>query len=120
MADAKSKTSVTVAILRIPPCAFVFFMVMGLIMFGAATPTEAAATGVFGAIIVAFIYGKIYGKFLLRMIAEALTTAATVSALLLVIMCCAVMFSQLLTFTGETRAVAELVAHRESGRYWQI
>ena len=37
-------------------------------------------------------------------------TAATVSALLLVIMCCAVMFSQLLTFTGATRAVAELVA----------
>jgi TRAP-type mannitol/chloroaromatic compound transport system permease large subunit len=98
---------VTVAVLRILPCAFVFFMVMGLIMFGAATPTEAAATGVFGAIVVAFIYGK----FSLRMIAEALTTAATVSALLLVIMCCAVMFSQLLTFTGATRAVAELVAH---------
>jgi tripartite ATP-independent transporter DctM subunit len=107
MADGKSKTSVTLAILRIFPCAFVFFMVMGLIMFGVATPTEAAATGVFGAIVVAFIYGK----FSLRMIAEALTTAATVSALLLVIMCCAVMFSQLLTFTGATRAVAELVAH---------
>ena len=45
------------------------------------------------------------------MIFDALTTAATVSALLLVIMCCAVMFSQLLTFTGATRAVAELVAH---------
>jgi tripartite ATP-independent transporter DctM subunit len=107
MADGKSKTSATVAILRILPCAFVFFMVMGLIMFGAATPTEAAATGVFGAIVVAFIYGKLS----LRMIAEALATAATVSALLLVIMCCAVMFSQLLTFTGATRAVAELVAH---------
>jgi tripartite ATP-independent transporter DctM subunit len=107
MADAKSKTSATVAALRIFPCAFVFFMVMGLIMFGVATPTEAAATGVFGAIVVAFIYRT----FSLRMIAEALTTAATVSALLLVIMCCAVMFSQLLTFTGATRAVAELVAH---------
>ena len=58
MADGKSKTSVTLAILRIFPCAFVFFMVMGLIMFGVATPTEAAATGVFGAIVVAFIYGK--------------------------------------------------------------
>ena len=39
--------------------------------------------------------------------------AATVSGLLLVIMCCAVMFSQLLTFTGATRAVAELVAQLE-------
>src|SRR5262245_56602442 len=82
-------------------------MVMGLIMFGVATPTEAAATGVFGAVVVAFIYRR----FSWDMIREALTTAATVSALLLVIMCCAVMFSQLLTFTGAIRAVAELVAH---------
>jgi tripartite ATP-independent transporter DctM subunit len=97
--------SVPIALVRILPCAFVFFMVMGLIMFGVATPTEAAATGVFGAIIVAFIYRK----FSWRMVVDALTSAATVSALLLVIMCCAVMFSQLLTFTGATRAVGELV-----------
>ena len=100
------KTSAAVAVLRILPCAFVFFMVMGLIMFGVATPTEAAATGVFGAVIVAVIYRK----FSWRMMVDAFTTAATVSALLLVIMCCAVMFSQLLTFTGATRAVATLVA----------
>jgi tripartite ATP-independent transporter DctM subunit len=109
-ADAEGeqrKTGALIALVRIVPCAFVFFMVMGLIMFGVATPTEAAATGVAGAIIVAFIYRG----FSLKMLWEALTAAATVSALLLVIMCCAVMFSQLLTFTGATRAVAELVAH---------
>ena len=81
-------------------------MVMGLIMFGVATPTEAAATGVFGALIVSLIYGR----FSARMIWESLIAAVTVSGLLLVIMCCAVMFSQLLTFTGATRAIAELVA----------
>jgi tripartite ATP-independent transporter DctM subunit len=102
----KSRTGVAVAILQIFPCAFVFFMVMGLIMFGVATPTEAAATGVLGAIIVAIIYRK----FSFRMLADSFVAAATVSGLLLVIMCCAVMFSQLLTFTGATRAVAELVA----------
>jgi tripartite ATP-independent transporter DctM subunit len=100
------KTSAAVAALRILPCAFVFFMVMGLIMFGVATPTEAAATGVLGAIIVAIVYRK----FSFRMLADSFVAAATVSGLLLVIMCCAVMFSQLLTFTGATRAVAELVA----------
>jgi tripartite ATP-independent transporter DctM subunit len=104
--EDKSKTGLVVAVLRILPCAFVFFMVMGLIMFGVATPTEAAATGVLGAIVVAIVYGNIS----FRMIADAFIAAATVSALLLVIMCCAVMFSQLLTFTGATRAVAELVA----------
>ena len=105
--DAKPKVSATVAVLRMLPCAFVFFMVMGLIMFGVATPTEAAATGVFGAMIVAPHLSAI---FLADDLVQSLTTAATVSALLLVIMCCAVMFSQLLTFTGATRAVAELVA----------
>jgi tripartite ATP-independent transporter DctM subunit len=106
LAEGKSTTSIPVAVLRLIPCAFVFLMVMGLIMFGVATPTEAAATGVFGAIVVAVIYRR----FSLRMLWDSLIAAATVSALLLVIMCCAVMFSQLLTFTGATRAVAELVA----------
>jgi tripartite ATP-independent transporter DctM subunit len=104
-AGPRAAISVPMALIRILPCAFVFFMVMGLIMFGVATPTEAAATGVFGAIVVALVYRK----FSWRMIVDALTSAATVSALLLVIMCCAVMFSQLLTFTGATRAVGELV-----------
>ena len=102
---AKPKVSARSRCCASCPARFVFFMVMGLIMFGVATPTEAAATGVFGAVIVALIYRK----FSWQMMA-AFTTAATVSALLLVIMCCAVMFSQLLTFTGATRAVAELVA----------
>ena len=51
------------------PCAFVFFMVMGLIMLGVATPTEAAATGVFGAIVVAVIYRR----FSVQMIVQSLT-----------------------------------------------
>ena len=60
-ADARPKSGAAVAILRIIPCAFVFFMVMGLIMFGVATPTEAAATGVLGALAVAVVYRKFPG-----------------------------------------------------------
>jgi tripartite ATP-independent transporter DctM subunit len=101
------KQSAAMAALRMLPCVFVFFMVMGLIMFGVATPTEAAATGVFGAVIVAIVYRRLSW----RIMVEAFTTAATVSTLLLIIMCSAVMFSQLLTFTGATRAVAEVVAN---------
>ena len=75
------------------PCLFVFFMVMGLIMLGVATPTEAAATGVFGALIVSIYYGGLSRS----MIWESAESAATITCLLLVIMCSAVMFSQLLT-----------------------
>jgi tripartite ATP-independent transporter DctM subunit len=104
--EGRARGSKLVALARILPCAVVFFMVMGFIMFGIATPTEAAAAGVIGAVIVALIYRG----FSLRMIGEALSAAAAITALLLVIMCSAVMFSQLLTFTGATRALAEFVA----------
>jgi TRAP-type C4-dicarboxylate transport system permease large subunit len=78
-----ARISVLTAVIRMVPCAFVFFMVMGLIMFGVATPAEAAATGVFGAVVVVITYRK----FSLRMMVEALASAATEAALLLVMMC---------------------------------
>ena len=106
-ADRKVSGSAVVAILQMLPSLFVFFMVMGLIMLGIATPTEAAATGVIGAIALA----AFYRRFTLGLVAEAFKTAATVAPLLLVIMCAAVMFSQLLTVTGSTRALGELIVH---------
>ena len=54
--DRKVGGSAAMALLRMLPSLFVFFMVMGLIMLGIATPTEAAATGVLGAILLAAIY----------------------------------------------------------------
>jgi tripartite ATP-independent transporter DctM subunit len=107
--EGRKSGSKLVAVAKMLPCAVVFFMVMGFIMAGIATPTEAAATGVFGAILVAVIYRG----FSLRMLWESLASAATIAALLLVIMSSAVMFSQLLTLTGSTRALAEFVAALE-------
>ncbi len=104
---AQHKGGAIVAVLRMIPSLFIFFLVMGLVMFGIATPTEAAATGVLGSVILAASYRKLS----LDMIKEALTAGVRVSSLLLIIMCSAVMFSQLLTFTGAPQALGELVAH---------
>jgi len=93
------------AALKMLPSLLVFFMVMGLIMLGIATPTEAAATGVFGALLLAALYGRLSAK----LVTEAMFTAATVASLLLVIMCSAVMFSQLLTVTGAARELGQAV-----------
>jgi tripartite ATP-independent transporter DctM subunit len=101
-ADRKTG-SVAMALVRMLPSVFVFFMVMGLIMLGVATPTEAAATGVVGALMLAAYYRGLSWK----MLTEALASAATVASLLLIIMCSAVMFSQLLTFSGATRALGQ-------------
>ncbi len=103
--ERRAQGSALMALIRMVPSAFVFFMVMGLIMLGVATPTEAAATGVVGALILAAYYRGLSW----RMLGEALASAATVASLLLIIMCSAVMFSQLLTFTGASRALGQFV-----------
>lgn len=105
--EAQRQHSGFMAFVRMLPCVLVFFMVMGFIMFGVATPTESAATGVIGAIIAAAIYRRLSFK----MLFEAFKTAATVTGLVLVIMCSAVMFSQVLSFTGAPAAIGEFVTH---------
>lgn len=105
-ADRKTGSAVF-ALLAMVPSLFVFFMVMGLIMLGIATPTEAAATGVAGAIILAGYYRRLS----MKLVVDAFYTAAVVASLLLIIMCTAVMFSQLLTVTGAAKALGEIVVH---------
>jgi len=105
IADRKTGGSALLALAKMLPSLLVFFMVMGLIMLGIATPTEAAATGVFGALLLAAIYRRLN----IRMIIDAFFTAATVASLLLIIMCTAVMFSQLLTITGAASSLGSLV-----------
>lgn len=101
----EAKGSIFIAILQMVPACFIFFLVMGLVMMGIATPTEAAATGVFGAFVLAYFYGGLSFK----MLRASLYTGVTVSSLLLLIMCCAVMFSQLLTFAGAPQMFGELI-----------
>lgn len=100
------------ALLKMLPSLFVFFLVMGLVMLGVATPTEAAATGVAGAFLLAWAYGGLSRP----MLKESVISSVTVATLLLVVMCCAVMFSQLLTLTGAAKALAQFVMDIQMGR----
>lgn len=103
--DERKKGSVLLALAKMLPACFIFFLVMGLVMLGIATPTEAAAAGVFGALVLSFAYGALTAK----MLRESFYAGVTVSSLLLLIMCCAVMFSQLLTFAGAPQLFGEMV-----------
>lgn len=104
--DPATRGSAFMALLKMVPSALIFFLVMGLIMLGVATPTEAAATGVFGSLILSWYYGA----FSRRMVIESIFTGVTVASLLLVVMSCAAMLSQLLAFTGASQALGEYVA----------
>jgi len=81
------------------PFSIIIFAVMGLILLGVATPSEAAATGVIGSIIVAIIYGK----FSFAMLKEALAGAMLITSMIMVIVVSSNLFGQLLGFTGATR-----------------
>lgn len=105
--DISKRGSALMAFVRMLPSFSIFVLVMGLVMLGIATPTEAAASGVVGALVLALAYGRLD----FRLVREALSTAMTVTTLLLLVMCCAVMFSQLLTFTGAASRLAEIVTH---------
>lgn len=96
-----------IAIVRTMPFLIVIFSVMGFIMLGIATPSESAATGVFGSLLTAAIYRKLS----FRMISDSLMAAITVSAMILAIMAMSKMFTQLLAFTGATGELVNLVAN---------
>ncbi len=87
------------------PFSIIIFMVMGLIMLGIATPSESAATGVLGAVLTAAYYRKLS----VRMLCQAVGEAAVLAGVILLILASAVMFTQLLAFTGATRALTQIV-----------
>ena len=104
------------AIIRILPFSLVIFFVMGLIMLGIATPSESAATGVVGAIIVAAIYRKLS----IKMICESLLSAASVTAVLMVILISSKLFGQLLAFVGASAGLMQAVSALELSASWMF
>ena len=93
------------AIVSCFPFAIIIFSVMGFIMFGIATPSEAAATGVLASLITAAAYRRLS----FSMIVEALGTSAFITSMILLIMASSRMFSQLLAFTGATTELTTLI-----------
>ena len=102
-----------VALLQLVPFLAVIFLVLGLILLGVAQPTEAAAVGIVGAVLLAVLYRT----FSLAMVYAACRGAAITTATVLVIIACAKLFSQLLAFTGATGGLIELVAQLGVNRW---
>ena len=81
------------------PLSFIVFMVTGLILIGAATPSEAAAMGYLGGLILTAIYGKLRWK----MFKESLLSTLRISAMILLIISAAKTFGLILAYTGAIR-----------------
>lgn len=86
------------------PLVTIVFLVTGVIFLGIATPTEAAALGVVGAILLAAAYRSLN----LRMLWLALQSTLLTSLMVLMIVSGATAFSQLLAFTGASSGLVQL------------
>ncbi|SLN66052.1 Sialic acid TRAP transporter permease protein SiaT [Roseivivax jejudonensis] len=104
------------ALIRIVPFSIIILMVMGLILMGIATPTEAGAMGVVGSLMTAAIYRNLS----FRMMGEALAASVKVSAMILFIMASSKLFSQLLAFTGGATAMTEWVVGLDVSRWMML
>lgn len=93
------------AIVSTLPFGIVIFFVMGLILLGVATPSEAAASGVLGAAITAIIYRR----FTLSMIWDSLQSSVGISAMIMLIVASSKLFGQLLSFVGATAGLISFI-----------
>lgn len=87
------------------PLTSIVFLVVGLIFLGVATPTEAAAMGSAGSIVLAAAYRALN----VNVLRESVQGALKVTVMTFMIIAGSITFSQILAFTGATRGMVEFV-----------
>lgn len=85
------------------PLGIIVFLVVGVIMIGVATPSEAAATGALGTAAVSACYGGLHWETMKKAFAGTIR----VSAMIFMLIAGAQAFSQVLSFSGATRGLGE-------------
>ncbi len=88
------------------PMSLVIFMVIGLILLGIATPSEAAAFGVLGVLILAAAFRSLTWKAILN----SLTGALRVTVMVLFIVMASLTFSQIVAISGASGGLVEWVS----------
>lgn len=114
--NPETRGSAIMALLRMLPVSVIFMSIIGLIMMGVATPTEAAATGVVGALLLSAYYGGLNRQ----MLEVSLISGVRVAGIMLAVMACATMYSQLLIFSGSIGKLGEFVLHLELSYYMML
>ena len=87
------------------PIGVLIFLVLGVIFFGIATPSEAAALGAMGALGLSFFYRRLT----FNMLKKSLTETARTTGTIMIILAGSTTFSQILAFTGASRGLVEYV-----------
>lgn len=87
------------------PIAFIIFMVIGVIVLGLATPTEAAASGAIATVIVSIAYKR----FTWQMVKASLKGSTEITVMVFMIIAASKTFSSVLAYTGASGGLTRLV-----------
>jgi tripartite ATP-independent transporter DctM subunit len=88
------------------PLGTVFFLAIGIIFVGVATPTEAAALGALGCFILALFYRKLNWK----VFKESISGVTQITVMIFVIFTGSTAFAQILAYSGATQGLVKLGA----------
>ncbi|MFC1907474.1 TRAP transporter large permease subunit [Chloroflexota bacterium] len=89
------------------PLGFIVFLVIGIIFAGVATPSEAAATGALGTLILAAVYRKLNWN----MIKTSFTSTFQVTVMIFMIIAGALAFSQIVAYSGASRGLVDFATN---------
>ncbi len=96
-------------LLKCVPFLMVIFSVIGFILLGVATPSEAAASGVVGALITTALYRRLSLRFLF----DSLKEAALLTGSIMAIFAASSLFAQILSFTGASQGFLKFFLAQE-------
>ncbi|WP_372876237.1 TRAP transporter large permease [Pseudomonas sp.] len=99
----------------LPPLG-IFLLVVGSIYAGIATPTEAAALGVVGALILAACFRRLN----LKMLGEVVESSMRASAMIMLIVIAAAFLNFIMSATGLTTAITETITGLGLSPLWMI
>ncbi len=88
-------------VINVLPMGIVIFFVIGFMMLGIATPTEAAAFGVLGA----FLLALIYRRFSWALVRKSMLGTLKVTVMVLFIILASTTFSQIFAFSGASNGL---------------
>jgi len=93
------------SIIHIFPVGLIIFLVIGLIFLGVATPSEAAALGAMGTILIAIVYGQMN----FAVMKASIMGTLKITSMMFMIITGSMIFSQILAFSGASAGIIETV-----------
>lgn len=98
------------------PLGLVFFLVLGFIFLGIATPTEAASSGAIGTLILAACYKRLN----LEIVKKSLRGTLNVAVMAFLIIAASKTYSAIMAYTGSTMGLVDLVSNLETHRIFVL